>query len=87
MGNYRLPICSIYTTFPGKKKKKDNNQFHAEYILLEDLSDLQHHFYLQDVITVKLEISGICKELCTRVHWAPPLAWGGDGLGAGKVAE
>lgn len=86
MGNYRFPICSIYTTFPGKKKK-DNNQFHAEYILLEDLSDLQHHFYLQDVITVRLEISGICKELCTRVHWAPPLAWGGDGLGAGKVAE
>lgn len=56
MDNYRFSICSIYTTFPVKKKP---TSFHAEYILLEDLFDLQHHFYLQDIITVELEILSI----------------------------
>lgn len=56
MDNYRFSICSIYTTFPVKKSP---NSFHAVHILLEDLFDLEHHFYLQDMITVKLEILSI----------------------------
>lgn len=42
MDNYRFSICSIYTTFP---VKKNPNSFHAVHILLEDLFDLEHHFY------------------------------------------
>lgn len=55
MDNSRFSIRSIYTTFPVKKP----HSCHAEYILLEGLFDLKHHFYLQDIITVKLEILSI----------------------------
>lgn len=54
MDNYSFSFCGIYTTFT--VKKKNHRSFHADYILLENLFDLQHHFYLQDIITVKLEI-------------------------------
>lgn len=57
MDNYRFSIIlSAVFIQPFQLKK---HSFHAEYILLEDLCDLQHHFYLQDIITVKLEVLSI----------------------------